>query len=305
MKYLILFCVGLTFSINGYAQTTSLVIKYDFKDYLGICYEDTFHILYTTDSSDQWLFERSFHCHKGFSWYDTISPVPAGSIRLKITLDSIAFFESVYRVQKGKLNEYEVTIDRQYQKSKGAPFVSEDYIQGYFRIGANFGDFISRYNNPKAVSFYSGFFKGIMISKRFGISNGFGLNYESIGFRSPLTSQTNHYNYWSFGLCPSVRFAPYTYENRNKLKRNTYIDVSVGYYFPLKFTFTENEVGGKSKTVYKGLHNYQDVRINSSITIGQLALFGSYRLNDIVKAKRFDDLQLPPLMIGLGITNQL
>ncbi|MFT5512430.1 MAG: hypothetical protein ACI8SE_000828 [Bacteroidia bacterium] len=288
-------------SLSAFAQTTSLVVNFDLRGFADVSHDDSFTMRYTNEQDSAWIFERSFHCSKEFSWSDTISPVPLGDVKLTILRGPVKVLESYYWVDKDRLNEYHINIDRQHHRSKGVPFISEDFVNFYFRVGANFADLVKLSNNRKSVSFSSGFLGGRMISKHFGISFGYGVSYETTAFDIPISGLPNRYNYWSGIVTPAVRFAPFTYENESKLRRNSYIDIGTAYYLP--FRFTANEILGKTRTQYRGLHNFKDVRVRGSITIGQMSFFMTYRLNDIVKEIRFQET--PRLIIGVGMTNQL
>lgn len=305
MKNILLTLILVSLSSVAYTQTTSLVVNYDLRGFPNVSYLDSFTMRYSNGLDSVWSIEHTFHCSKDFNWSDTISPVPEGDIQVTIFRDTIKVLESYFWVTANRLNEVDITINRQYNRTKGAPFISEDFINFYFRVGSNFNEIAAQTHQQSAASFYSGFYQGLMFSKRFGISYGYGINYETSWFDNALTSQTNHFNYWSWCITPTLRFVPYTYENKDKLKRNTYLDVGVDYYFPLKFRFVQNNIGGKSRTVYRGLHNYQDVRLRASFNIGQVTIFTTYRLNDIVKTNNFMNQQLPTMIIGVGITDQL
>lgn len=288
-------------AFTSFSQTTSLVVNYDLRGFPNVSYLDSFTMRYTNELDSVWSIEHTFHCPKDFHWSDTLSPIPEGDIQLTIFRDSIKVLESYYWVTANRLNEVDITIERQYNRSKGAPFISEDFIQGYVRSSSNISDW-GRSSVPlETYTLSTGFLQGIMVSQRIGFYYGFGLNYEFARFKYPPPNQKQRYNYWSLSAIPAFRFAPFGYEHPSRLKRNVYIDAGASYYLPLKFRQTSK--ANNIKVQERDLHNFTDVRLQASITIWRYSVFGTYRLTDFVKQELYPEL--PRLQLGIGITNRL
>ena len=265
-----LFCLLASFYASiSLAQTTSLVVNFDLEGFNDVSYSDSFTMRYANKTDSLWYFEHTFHCPKDFHWSDTISPVPEGDIQVAIILDSVVVLESYYWVNDGRINIYDVTIDRETKRTRGQAFISDYIANGYFRLGTNIMDFQNSSKTFDALSFNSGLNVGEMISDRFGRTYGYGLNYETLRFTNSTATQSNSYNYWSFSYHMTGRFSPFGYENHHKLKRNTYIEIGGTYYLPLKFRYIEKEALLK---IQRGkMHNYKDFRVRAALTIGKLA----------------------------------
>ncbi|MFT5725427.1 MAG: hypothetical protein ACI9JN_002552 [Bacteroidia bacterium] len=300
MKTLLFLLLSLFVCVIGKAQTTSLVVNFDLRGN-RLAGGGPFTMQYTDALDSGWIFKHSFHCPKDFIWSDTISPISPGDVQLTILLDSLKILESYYLVSEYSLNEYDLKIEKQRHPSKYNPFISESFFQGYFRLGSN----VSHWSNATAplesYSMYAGMHEGIMLSKRFGIHFGNGLNYEFSRFKDAPTSQKQRYNYWSLSATTAIRIAPFGYEHKNQVKRNVYLDAGATYYLPLKFRYTSK--ANNIRVQESGLHDYSDFRIQATITIWRFSLFGNYGLTDFVKQNMYPEL--PKLQIGVGFTNRL
>ena len=232
---------------------------------------------YTNELDSVWSIEHTFHCSKDFNWSDTLSPIPEGDVQLTIFRDTIKVLESYYWVTANRLNEVDITIKRQYNRSKGAPFISEDYIQGYVRSSSNMPDWGSSSVPFRDIHYVHWFSARYYVVRNDSVSITDSASIMNLLDLSTLRLVKN--NVTIIGLLsaiPAFRFAPFGYENPSRLKRNVYIDAGASYYLPLKFRQTSK--ANNIKVQERGLHNYADVRTTG--VNHHMALFGIWHVQN-------------------------